>query len=793
MLVNKKWFFNSSYYTSTSFKTFILIITILLFGHYPGYANKTPGEMQNKVVSFNLHVPASTQPVIISNADVQIKNNWASPLTNLPVSKNNEWKHTNREEIPKVLAKTPGTLIRDVFVTESLSLTREVWISSAKDEISTRQRLHNISQKPVYLKSLFPVLLAGRNSLQFQGESDAGNWDIMIQERLKNGHPRVVHPGENDKFEIDPFCLIHPEKSRGNTVLLIGYLSQTGHCARINLQFEQEQPIVLKELLAECEFDSCLVPPDGERTSQWVFIKLAADPNRLIKDYADKVGLYHGIKEPPRSAPSVFCSWYFHGPQYNEEYFYNDLNDLKKEHMPFDVFLIDECWGIKRWGDFTAIETWTRGMKDAADRIRALGYIPGIWSCPYLVDFNSNLAAQHPEWLLKDKHGERILFRMNDLDHWVLDTTFPGVCDYLEEAYRKLSDDWGYEYFKFDFMRAIFLDKGQRFFDPYATRLEAYRMGLEAIRRGVGPDAYISVCGGHYGGSLGLANSQRSGSDVVSIWRSNEIPKFRQNILRTWMSRLWHVDADAMMVRRREEKFHSDRELSLGLLTDQEANTIALNQYIGGGLVTFSEYLCELDADRKALYRHIIPSINSPSDPIDAFNLNCPTQMLTRIEPVCNQLDSWVTLSVVNWSDDPKTFNIVLSEEFLKTLNGERFLIFEFFEQKLTGLYKRGDTIAINDIAPHTSKLLRIAAWDGNNPILVGTDLHFSGGGVEISRWNVKNNYIEGAIDTQWLYPVTVSAVFPARNADEFILQKITVQPGQRNFRIDYPQNIDTL
>jgi len=788
MATNSSRFFSKSFYSSVTFNRCCAIVIIMLFASYPGFSNSTLAGAPVNTGSLILQIPTSTQPVTITGPKVHIKSNWASPVTNLDIEAPGNWKHQSREEIPKILAKTPGTLIRDVFVTNKLSLTREYWVSLAKDEISTRQRLQNISQNPVYLKSLSPVQLTGTTGLQFSGDSDAGTWNVMIQERLKNGRPRVVRPVGNDKFEIDPFCLIHPENSRNNTVLLIGYLSQTGHCARIHLQFEKQESVTLEELLTECEFDSCLLPPGGERTSQWVFFKLAAEPNQLVKEYANKVGLYHGVKKPPQNAPSVFCSWYFHGYYYNEEFFHHDLNALKKEHLPFDVFLIDECWSLGKWGDFEAIETWPGGMKDAADRIRELGYIPGIWSCPFLVDFNSKLAQQHPEWLLKNKHGERILFRMNNIDHWVLDTTFPGVCDFLEETYRKLSDDWGYEYFKFDFMRAIFLDKGQRFFNQSATRLEAYRMGLQAIRKGTGPDAYLAVCGGHYGGSLGLANSQRSGSDVVSIWRSKEIPKFRQNILRTWMSRLWHVDPDAMMVRRRQERFHADKELSLGLLTDLEANTIALNQYIGGGLITFTEYLCELEPDRKALYRHIIPSINSSSVPVDVFNLNCPTQMLTPVNPLCDQLAPWITLSVVNWSDDPQTYKITLSKDILKSLNGNQYIVSEFFEQKILGIYKQKDTIIFNDLAPHTSKLLRITSWDGQSPLLAGTDLHFSGGGVEISEWCVKNNQIEGSIDTQWLYPVRISAVFPAQNSEGYIQKTINVKPGQRKFRINYPE-----
>jgi hypothetical protein len=542
------------------------------------------------------------------------------------------------------------------------------------------------------------------------------------------------------------------------------------------------------QFMTECEFDSCLIPQGGERTSQWVFIKLGTDPNKLIADYADRVGVYHGIKKPTKDAPSVFCTWYFHGYYYNEEYFHQDLAALKEDHLPFDVFLIDECWSLHKWGDFQAIESWPSGMKDAADRIRSLGYKPGIWSCPYLIDFKSVLAEKHPEWLLKDEKGDRITFNMNKIDHWILDLTYPGVCDFLEETYRKLAHDWGYEYFKFDFMRSVFLDKGQKFYDQTATRLEAYRMGLEAIRRGTGPDAYLAVCGGHYGGSLGIANSQRSGSDVVSIWRSKEIPKFRQNILRTWMSRLWHVDPDAMMVRVRKEPFHPDRELSVGLLTDDEARTIALNQYIAGGLITFTEFMPELGDDRKALYRHVIPSVNASSVPLDIFDPLCPSKMLTKVHPTCSSLGSWVTMAMINWTDEIKKMSLVLSQNVLEALPGSHFLVFEFFSQQVIGIYKPEDVIDLGEVAAHSSRLLRIVPWDGIKPVLAGTDLHFSGGAVEIASWNIENRRIKGKIETAWDYPFTVTTVFPSSNVPRYVEKRIEIRPGQRFFFFEFPE-----
>jgi hypothetical protein len=739
--------------------------------------------------SLDVIIPQSNDPIRIWNEYISIESSWTQPMTDqITAGISRHWQHVKRYQTKKVLAGNSGILITDLFRGNGMKLSREIWISTRKDIFAIRQKFLNESSNNVYLNALVPIYCKDSSRLLLVNDKHAKNWEVLVQHRLKNGRPKTVVPQGDEFYEVDQFALFHHSKIKEAPVLLAGFLSQTGHCARMILEFHKDNnQTYLKQFRTECEFDSCLVPPGGERTSQWFYLELGDYPNSLIAKYTDWVGNYHGIKNPPRNAPSVFCSWYFHGYYYNEMYFHNDLEALQKDHLPFDVFLIDECWSLNSWGDFQAIESWPSGMKDAAERIRALGYIPGIWSCPYLVDFNSILASEHPQWLLKDVKGNKVTFKMNNIDHWVLDPTFPGVSEFLEDIYRKLANDWGFQYFKFDFMRAVFLPANQKFFDPTATRLEAYRRGLEAIRRGTGPDAYLAVCGGHYGGSLGIANSQRSGSDVVSIWREREIPKFRQNILRTWMSRLWHVDPDAMMVRKRSEKVH-DSELSLGKLTDREAQTIALNQYIGGGLITFSEYMPELGENRKKLYRHVIPSVNSSSIPLDIFNSFCPAKMLTVVEPLCKNLAPWITISIINWTDHRERFSIDLNESVTKFIEAKNYLAFEFFAQKVLGVYRPGDSIDLGNLDPHTSRLLRISVWDADKASLAGTDLHFSGGGVEILDWRVNQNKIQGEITTPWRYPVKITAVFPANNEKGFVINSITTKSRQKKFWINRPE-----
>ncbi len=284
---------------------------------------------------------------------------------------NAQWKHENREEFRKVLAGSTGRLISDEFSITGLKVTREVWISAGNKEIAIRQKITNKNTKPIYLKSLIPVFCEESQELIIFNESNAENWDVLIQKRLKNGRPQTIRPSGSEKHEIDQFVLLHNRNKIDSPSLLIGYLSQLGHCARMWIQFKKNNDTVhLDRFIAECEFDSCLIPQGGERTSQWVFIKLGSDPNKLVADYADRVGVYHGVKKPPKDAPSVFCTWYFHGYYYNEQFFHQDLAALKENHLPFDVFLIDECWSLGKWGDFEAIESWPSGMKNAADRIK---------------------------------------------------------------------------------------------------------------------------------------------------------------------------------------------------------------------------------------------------------------------------------------------------------------------------------------------------------------------------------------------------------------------------------------
>ena len=127
-----------------------------------------------------------------------------------------------------------------------------------------------------------------------------------------------------------------------------------------------------------------------------------------------------------------------------------------------------------------------------------------------------------PDWFIKDADGaplrsDRVTFGGWRRGPWyALDGTHPEVQSHLERVFRTMRNEWGCTYFKLDanFWGAM---HGGRFHDARATRVEAYRRGMEAVLRGAG-DSFILGCNHPIWPSLGLIHGSRSSNDIKRTW-----------------------------------------------------------------------------------------------------------------------------------------------------------------------------------------------------------------------------------------------------------------------------------
>jgi len=657
---------------------------------------------------------------------------------------------------------------------------------------AVRLRVKNIGDRPIELESLTPVKAVGARSLCLTDSSPA-DWIVMRQPRHKNDMPACARPGgcgadlrdaQNGLAEsggissagtgLPPPIIVGSEMlliqsgiGTGLPCLLTGCLPLTEQLVSLTVALDDKRRD-LDRLEAACLFDFVEVSPGQERESQWIWMDSSSSAETLINDYIEAIRAWHPLR--PLRRPTVWCSWYFYGDAFSFRELEDNLRMMESRKLPLDIVQVDACWD-RHYGDWQANDRWPRDMKQVAARIRSAGYIPGIWTAPFLVELRTELFLHKREWLLKDQRNELIMFHCG-LVFAVLDPTHPEVLVFLEDLFRRMTREWGFVYHKVDFGRVVADQPQIRYHDRSVTRAQAYRRGIEAIRRGIGTESYLLVCGGLYGPSIGLADAQRTGSDVRSQWphppAGEEGPygpfTIKQNTMRYWMNSLWDNDPDALMVRRRDKEYANTGGLSLGQLNDEESLTSALNQYLGGGMVCFSENLTEVDEDRLLLLRHCSPSIGCAAIPRDAFSGGrFPEVFHTVVQPSAQAMGTWHTLAVVNWTDNPRMFSLRLGEETLGFRAGRSgiFMAADFRTGTVWKDLRIGHTIIVGPVAPHGCTVVKIAPYDPDRAQVIWTDGHFSMGGREITDWKQGKNGIEFTVDWKWPCPLRIRLISP--------------------------------
>jgi alpha-galactosidase len=267
--------------------------------------------------------------------------------------------------------------------------------------------------------------------------------------------------------------------------------------------------------------------------------------------------------------PRVWCSWYSLYGWVNETSFLNALDGLGD--LPFDVVQLDDGWEITV-GDWEANKKFPCGMAALAEKIRRTGRIPGLWLAPFMVTLKSNLARQHPDWLLRDEQGQPVKAGLSwNGVTYALDSGHPEVLAWVEELIRKVCN-WGYEYLKLDFLYAGALPGERRNGLP---RELAYRQAMQLMRAAAG-DAYILGCAALIIPSLGLCDGMRIGPDVTPFWINTPMSRWlnnpdhpsAQNSLRTSLNRLWlqpvvHTDPDVAYFRSRNNALSREQMICL--------------------------------------------------------------------------------------------------------------------------------------------------------------------------------------------------------------------------------------
>lgn len=157
-----------------------------------------------------------------------------------------------------------------------------------------------------------------------------------------------------------------------------------------------------------------------------------------------------------KERPVLINNWEAHFFDFTRRKLLKLAKQAKK--LGIELFVLDDGWFGKRNNDTAGLgDYWVNtrklpgGIGKFADKIRKLGLEFGLWFEPEMVNEDSDLFRQHPDWVVKEPDRKPVLGR-NQL---VLDLCRKEVRDYIVENMGRVLDEAKASYVKWDMNRHI--------------------------------------------------------------------------------------------------------------------------------------------------------------------------------------------------------------------------------------------------------------------------------------------------------------------------------------------------
>jgi alpha-galactosidase len=316
----------------------------------------------------------------------------------------------------------------------------------------------------------------------------------------------------------------------------------------------------------------------------------------LLASLAERIAVHHPPLRFP-AEPAGWCSWYCFGPRVTARQVLDNLDVIAQHVPPLRYVQIDDGYQAAMGDWLTTGKAFGGDVRGVLKEIAARGFRPAIWVAPFVAEANSQVFKEHPDWFVKDADGQPLRSDRVTFGGWrhgpwyALDGTHPEAQKHLEQVFRTMRQEWGCTYFKLDANFWGALPDG-RFHDPKATRVEAYRRGMQAILRGTG-DAFVLGCNHPIWPSFGLLHGSRSSGDVKRSW-ANFARLAGENLHRNWQNRrLWWNDPDCVLL--------------TGDLREDEYRFHATAIFASGGMLLSGDDLTKIAPERLAMLRKLLP------------------------------------------------------------------------------------------------------------------------------------------------------------------------------------------
>lgn len=176
----------------------------------------------------------------------------------------------------------------------------------------------------------------------------------------------------------------------------------------------------------------------------------------------------------------------------------SELADTAKE-IGVERFVLDDGWFGSRRSDNAGLgdwsvssEVWPQGLGPLIKKVKSCGMQFGLWFEGEMVNPNSELYRNHPDWILKV--GDRI--PPEGRRQLVLDLTNPRAYEYILESVDKILSEYEIDYIKWDHNRNLLEPASQGFPAVHQQTLAIYSLFRELKKRHPGLEIESCASGG---------------------------------------------------------------------------------------------------------------------------------------------------------------------------------------------------------------------------------------------------------------------------------------------------------
>lgn len=418
----------------------------------------------------------------------------------------------------------------------------------------------------------------------------------------------------------------------GGPALLVGWLSQHHQFGVVTANKD------LTRVAMHASAGPCILTRSGK--TDWAYAQLIA-PHQYDEEpmvhYLHSVASYNEAR-PLQNGPLLtgWCSWYHYYENISAASLRENFSKLQalRRTVPTNVSVVDDGY-MTAWGDWDSLKPGKfpdNGMKAVANDIASFGMRPGVWLAPFACDKHSQVAKQHPDWIIKNDQGRPSNSSNCGKFFYGLDATNPHVRKYVHSCVKRAVHEWGFNVLKIDFLYAACLE-GNGKYDLSMTRAEAMHLALRTIRSAAGPDVFLIGCGCPIGTGIGFADGMRVSADTgptwypafpLPWWDNGTLPSLRA-MVRNSMSRAilghrwWHNDPDCLLLGETTR------------LTDIEVASAASIVALTCGMLLLSDDLTKVSPSRINILTKIFPMTGATAVVLDLHNTNDGLPSLMRM------------------------------------------------------------------------------------------------------------------------------------------------------------------